>query len=307
MTRYVTNTEQRTFKECRRRWWLQFHRYLKPKTEDRPLVSPLGLGFRVHDALETHYTGGDALASIASQYESEELVLLAQQQGVEKEFQKEFSLAKTMLEGYLEWAAETGIDDGLKLVGVEHELQAEAFDGVTLLAKLDAMFTRLIDGSLVVRDYKTSGDFATLRRSLLLDEQVKFYLLIMALQDPTIERLVVAEWVGLRKVLRTATARPPFYERFQVNHNRDTLRSFWKQLVGTINRIVETEEELRAGADHHGVVPPNPTRDCHWKCPYYVACSLFDDGSDVERHLADHYEVGSQLDGRYATIDEGDE
>lgn len=310
MTKYITNSQQRIFKECRRKWWLQFYRNLQPKEETAKVVGPLNLGGRVHDALDVHYKGGDALTAIAEEYGTPALRELAIMQSVEKEFDKEFSLAKTMLEGYLEWVEETGIDDGLELIGTEYELQAPMTVGhagneqeVILLAKLDAAFTRVIDGSLVVRDYKTSAAFADLEKSLLMDEQVKFYLLLLALQDPEAKRLVLAEWVGLRKVLRTATAKPPFYERWPVNHNRHTLNNFWTQLYGTIERILEAESRLDAGADPQLVVPPSPSKDCSWRCQFYVACSLFDDGSDVERHLADHFDVRSHLDGRYTTLD----
>lgn len=309
MTRYITNTQQRVFKECRRRWYLQFYRNLKPRQEQ--VVSALHLGGRVHKALEAHYSGGDAITSIIEQYSDPALRELAVAQSAEKEFDKEFSLAKTMLEGYVEWAEQTGIDDGLELTGVEHELQHEFIYGadehVTLLAKLDMVLTRIIDGSLVVRDYKTSANFADLERSLLLDEQVKFYLLLLALQDPENRQLVIAEWVGLRKVLRTATAKPPFYDRWQLNHGRKTLNTFWVQLHGTVGRIIEASRQLDDGWSHQTVAPPTPTNQCHWKCQFYVACSLFDDGSDVERHLEDHYEVVFHLDGRYTTLDGDDD
>jgi hypothetical protein len=46
---------------------------------------------------------------------------------------------------------------------------------------------------------------------------------------------------------------------------------------------------LDAGADHHDVVPPNPTKDCTWDCDFVSICTMFDDGSRVEDAVTSLY------------------
>ena len=50
----VSNSELATFKECRRKWWLNYYRGLTPKNV--PMHGPLALGTRIHYALEMYYT-----------------------------------------------------------------------------------------------------------------------------------------------------------------------------------------------------------------------------------------------------------
>ena len=93
----------------------------------------------------------------------------------------------------------------------------------------------------------------------------------------------------LRKVKRTAAAKPPFYKQIEVHHNLEELRSIWYRVIRVIEEIVTTRQELDAGGDHRYVVPPRPSKDCTWKCPFFAVCPLFDDGSNVEGMLDEYY------------------
>jgi len=101
---------------------------------------------------------------------------------------------------------------------------------------------------------------------------------------------------ALRKNKRTSAARPPFYEQLEVEHNLFELRNFFMRLQGELRAIVGMVDALDAGEDHHVVAYPSPSRDCSWRCPFYAACPMFDDGSDVERYIADNYDEGDPFD-----------
>ena len=93
----------------------------------------------------------------------------------------------------------------------------------------------------------------------------------------------------LRKVKRTATAKPPFFDRLHVQHNRAVLESTWKRVIGTITEMMLTREALDTGKDHQVACPPRPNMDCTWKCDFQPICAMFDDGSNVEGLMAEYY------------------
>lgn len=93
----------------------------------------------------------------------------------------------------------------------------------------------------------------------------------------------------LRRVKRTAAANPPFYDRVEVRHNMLELTNYLRHLVTTTSEILRARAALDDDADHHDVVPPNPTKNCSWDCDFQPICVMFDDGSRVEDAVAALY------------------
>ena len=56
----LSNSEIQVFKDCRRKWWLNYYRRLQPKQKD--YTGALALGSRIHEALDQHYSTGVALS-----------------------------------------------------------------------------------------------------------------------------------------------------------------------------------------------------------------------------------------------------
>ena len=50
--RLISNSEIQTYKDCKRKWWLTYHRGL---VEPTPRVGPLAIGTRIHLALAAYY------------------------------------------------------------------------------------------------------------------------------------------------------------------------------------------------------------------------------------------------------------
>ncbi len=197
-----------------------------------------------------------------------------------------------MLEGYLEWLEETGVDSEFDVISNEEILRTPLLDGrVILQGKLDQRLRRKSDGTRLVRDFKTVGQsFAEYAKTLQMNEQFLTYLTLEAANNPSPDdRSSGAMVTMIKKVKRTASAKPPFYENATVNHNIFTLRSFWERINGVVRDLMVVKDALDAGESHLSVAYPTPSRDCSWKCPFYSICPMFDDGSAVEAAISDMY------------------
>ena len=116
-------------------------------------------------------------------------------------------------------------------------------------------------------------------------------MLLEAAQNGEGERSEGGIFTMLKKVKRTANAKPPFYEQIEVRHNTFALRSFWSRIHGTVRDMLTVRKALDDGQDHHNVAYPRPSRDCKWKCQFFAICPLFDDGSAAEQAIAELYVV----------------
>ena len=281
----VSNSEIQCFKGCKRQWWLAYYRGLRPKKTK--LTGPLPLGTRVHSALEAYYGDNRDPIEVYKELLAEEKIVLLSQELDTNDFDSEGELGRIMLEGYMQWLAETGADSQLEVVAAEQAVSAPLLDGaVELRGKLDLRVKRRIDNVRLFVDHKTVASFDSITRTAHMSEQGMMYQLLEMLttseEDERCEGLI---YNMLRKVKRTAASRPPFYERLEVRFNKKTMRSFWLRIHGTLTDMLRLRHQLDEGADHRYVAYPTPTQDCSWKCEFYTVCPLFDDGSAAEELL----------------------
>src|SRR6266498_3056262 len=123
-----------------------------------------------------------------------------------------------------------------------------------------------------------------------INEQARMYLLLQMLVGSTEVQEVL--WNKLRKVKRTARAKPPFYQREELYISEEELRRFYIRTLGTIKDILMTEAKLDAGEDHYEVCYPRPSSDCSWKCQYRKVCPLMDsDPEAAKQMLSDMFQV----------------
>jgi transcriptional regulator with XRE-family HTH domain len=308
-TRYVTNGELQTFKDCRRRWWLEYYRALGSIVEKR--TGAAALGTRVHKALAVLYvpegeSPGDALAELDWTVADDRQYL--EQNGADErafhELEREHDLARAMIEGYLQWLEEEAADVGMQVISSERPLVAnpgfQGFENVRLLTLEDVRVRMAVDNSTAFLDHKTTQTFQEYETWGHMNPQMKHYGLaeflamledgLAAGMDPAVTpelRTDGAILNMLRKVRRTANAKPPFYKRHHIRWNTDTLRSYWHDVFGTLQQIEAARAGLDQGADHRQIVAARPTKDCSWKCPFFLECPMFDDGSHVEAMLAE--------------------
>jgi hypothetical protein len=285
----LSNSELQTFKDCRRRWWLTYYRRLQPKYKDS--TGALALGTRIHAALDEYYTSGTPLLQAHSNLlNTEKELLLADFRDV-SELEKEGELGHIMLEGYLQWNEEEGIDADLEMISTEETIIMPMFNGeVELQGKLDMRVRRKADGVRMFRDFKTVGgslsDFANLAP---MNEQILTYMLLEQSKDGGTERSDGGIFTMLKKVRRSAAAKPPFYDQIEVRHNIFTLRSFWDRIHGTVTDLMRVRTALDAGESPAFHAYPSASRDCKWKCKFYSVCTLIDDGSAAEQAISEMF------------------
>lgn len=307
--RLISNSELQTFKDCRRKWWLGWYRGMKLKAE-----SPVGvraIGGRIHRALAQLYVPDgitpvdpraaldyfikDDWSKLVTFHGENAPKLLA----VQKQFEQEADLERAMIEGYVQWLETTGADENLKVTASETYMEAEldVFRPVKIIGKLDVRVRRLSDGVHLFVDHKSVADFTRPRQTLKIDEQMLHYHLLewLNLEDAE-ERCDGALYNMLRRVKRTAAAKPPFYDRAEARHNLYELDAFKRRLTSTVTDILEVEELLNDGVHHLDVVYPRPSPDCTWKCDFFAVCPMFDDGSRAEAMLNEYYRKGDPLD-----------
>src|SRR6056300_797841 len=286
----LSNSELQTFKDCRRKWWLQYYRRLQPKYKD--VTGALALGSRIHEALDQYYSTGVPLLEAHSNLVNAEKALLLEEFKDVSELEKEAELGHIMLDGYLQWVEENGIDAELEMISTEEQITAPLFNGeVELTGKLDMRVRRKLDGVRMFRDFKTVGgslsDFANLAP---MNEQIMTYMLLESTKEDEENRSDGGIFTMLKKVKRTANARPPFYDQIEVRHNIFTLRSFWDRIHGTIADLMRVRKALDEGESPAFHAYPRPSRDCKWKCPFFNVCTLVDDGSAAEQAISEMFE-----------------
>jgi hypothetical protein len=286
----LSNSELQTFKDCRRKWWLQYYRRLQPKYRD--VTGALALGSRIHEALDQYYAKGVPLLEAHTNLVNAEKATLLEEFKDVSELEKEAELGHIMLEGYLQWVEENGIDAELEMISTEEQITAPLFNGeVELTGKLDMRVRRKVDGVRMFRDFKTVGgslgDFANLAP---MNEQILTYMLLESTKEDEDNRSDGGIFTMLKKVKRTANARPPFYDQIEVRHNIFTLRSFWDRIHGTIADLMRVRKALDEGESPAFHAYPRPSRDCKWKCPFFNVCTLVDDGSAAEQAISEMFE-----------------
>lgn len=237
---------------CPRKWDLSYRQGLRPVTES----TKLSLGTLVHEGLRVHYQGGDALSVIPDPVPEEEAA--------------EYELPYLMLEGYLEWLEETGADVGLEFILCEEEIQVPLMPGlgVVLHGRPDLLI-RSPETGLTVVDHKTVAAFGALADRRL---QMNFQGLTYAWMwwKLTGERPAGLTLNMLRKVKRTASAKPPFYARETVLFNQAQLEAHEEHMRSVVLNILE------AGLDRDRIYPV-PDSDCTWKCEFLTPCTMMDE------------------------------
>ena len=291
-TRRFRQSEIKTFKTCPRQWWLQYQRGLQRKAVEGEKVSKASIGTLYHKALEIYYLHGEAEAL-------EEVGSGRPWSTGDAEQDKSLNLVQRMVEGYIDWLKETGADANWYVEGCEVQLEVPwpdliAGDEVILTGRIDMQVTDILAGGTKIVDNKSvmSFDQADL---LYLNDQGRTYSWMMRELGLPVSGFIHNQ---ARRVLRSKTATPPFYNRVEVNYSDKLLNMHAIHLQSTLRQMVEAAQKLEKdsndrgwGVLHHRYTVPNPSNDCSWRCDFVHVCPMFDDGSDAEGWLAEFTEA----------------
>jgi RecB family exonuclease len=278
----VSPSEMSKFRRCRRQWYLTYHQRWSPDPSNSSATGAAQLGTRIHTALEAYYGYDvDPLGAVAFIYDTER----AKRPDAVNELTAEEAWATLMVGGYLEWAAENGIDEEYDVVETERTLDVPIIltngEMAIISGKLDQIVRRRLDGATLLRDWKTVG---TLHKAdmLILDEQMRVYSALLTVVSDGM-RVDGALYAMLLRSKRTARATGPFYEQVHINYNGREHHSMLIRIKGTLDDMERVTRQLDAGVDHRLVAYPTPMTDrCGWDCPFKNVCPLFDDGSRAE-------------------------
>jgi len=287
----ISNTEINTWQRCRRKWLISYYLGYQPDAEE--VTGHRILGVRVHTALEGHYGYGlDPLAVLQLLYKFE----LEASPEFELELSAERDLASAMVEGYIEWAAETGADAGMAVVATEADVTVPlpGVEGVSLRAKLDQIVYNELTGLHSFKDWKTAASFEQ-HDILALNPQFKLYSLVQKLRNPGGVLVDGGIITTLRRVKRTARSSPPYYQTDEFRYNPQTVNATLRKAQRIGYQIKKARQALdwvyaedggQGKADaldlvQQSLFPPTPiVRDCGWSCPFVTLCPMMDDGSD---------------------------
>jgi hypothetical protein len=285
--RRIRQSEIKTYKQCRRRWNWSYVKGLD-KEDENARTSDTGTLF--HAGRANYYLGLDPFVPIHAA-KAEHIQRL--EGGVlPKDWASTYELAEIMVEGFIDWVAETGCDADYRTLAVERRIEVEFAtilgDTVVITGQLDHEVIHEPSGLHYLRDAKTVQSMDQAGRQLQVDDQLLTYAVLKMMEDGT--HVAGAEHDMAKRVKRTATAKPPFYERVQVNFNIEQLRNHYRHMHGTLTEMIRAYQTLEANPDlHHDIAPPNPTKDCTWICPFIDVCVMADDGGNIDGALKDLY------------------
>lgn len=316
----ISNSELQTWKTCRRKWWLAWYRQQQLQLQN--FTDVRSTGTRVHRALEAWYVP-DGQPRVDPRTALERVVVedwtaiteLANERNIGDEhlaalaveFTNATNLERAMVEGYVEWLAETGVDADLRVIGSEQPivvpLEIEVDYGarhgsgtraVELIGLLDTRVARTTDNVRLFIDHKTVGDINAPVATLPQNEQMLHYHLLDWLSSEHAEdRCDGALYNMIRRVKRSPRAKPPFYARVEVRHNKYELDAYKRRMLAATKEIIAAEERLNRGEHHLDVVYPSPNSQCTWSCDFFPVCNMFDDGSRADDMLASLYTTGN--------------
>lgn len=285
-------SEVKRFKRCPRSEWLGYRHSGRGLRLQVSEVGIRDLGTLVHAGVAGYYTHGDALAPV-----QEERARLVAAEAWTPEWESALQYAEIMLDGYVQWVAEWGVDVGETTVCVEERLELPFgfYHGeeVVVTGKLDRVVTDDLTGEYILEDTKTTQTLEP--PPLQVDDQLLTYCLLAREAGMPITRV---RHNMLRKVKRGPRAVPPFYARVEVPVNEEQYDAHELHLESTMDALVSSIVRREAGDSHHLTNPPNPTRDCKWDCDFLPVCPMLDDGSDWEGMLNAMYEPRPEEDDK---------
>lgn len=277
----VRYSEIKRFKRCRRSWMNGYFLGLRQPEfsgEHAPKLKR-DAGTLVHRDLEAYYNGE---TSAPGEYLRTAERVTSDNPEYAADWVATYALAQIMLDGFGEWLEEEGHDVGEETWGTEVEVKyrVDTEEGPCLLVchidriVKDTLFDRIIiDDTKTVDTLEKGGQFA-------VEEQLLTYALV-ASGDP--ERgglgLTVSECrhTMLRRVKRTARAKPPFYGRESIYPSTDQIHSTFLSTQAVLTEILQARQNLAAGLPHQAVAYPNSHRDCSWDCDFLPICQAHDE------------------------------
>lgn len=295
----IRQSEFTAAQRCPRKHHLQYTRGLTPLTDPgfrrQPASGQRDAGSAAHAGLEVIHKGGsldEALTAVTAYVdEVRSIRLVGDLPELSKADDPEWwavdRLARTMVEGYVEWLAETGFDAGFETLAVEWEWDQEipGTGGLRAYGKVDLVGFDHVRQGVVVDDNKSVTSFS--QTPMPVDFQLRTY--AWAWWMATGDAPVRAGHRMLRRVLRTAKSKPPYFMYAPIHLDEQILVKHGQVLA--VRALDIQTKRLYGGNIEHPALYPVPTKDCSWDCDFTSVCPMVDEGDDWEDLLDRHFIV----------------
>jgi PD-(D/E)XK nuclease superfamily len=293
----ISRSELEMWARCPRNW-LRAYYYGYQLADQRP-DGNTNLGIRVHTALEGAYGYGlDPLELLNLLYGQ----AIKEHPDHKQKLSTDWELARVMVSGYLRWRDDESVDADLKVIYTEAEVTVPlpGSQNVMLRVRLDQVVQQISTGFWFFLDWKTADDFQR-HEMIRMDPQMKFYAMVQQLavgvqpgqlhpnHVPVVNGGIVTT---LRRVKRTARAKPPFYERcgpFRYSpaemqstlHRTQKLVSEITEATWQMNEAYQTGSMDVLNRVQQSICRPVPIlKDCSWSCPLSSGiCQMMDDST----------------------------
>jgi hypothetical protein len=291
----ASHSELATFKQCRRKWYLSYHRSLR-KNESK-LAIARDVGILVHGVMEEFYhegglDGEDAKGRGERYFDAQRVEAFTAAESMDREYIKElekiYKLAWVITTGYWDWLETYGEDLPYENFKSEDKLTMTGPHEAILNGRLDLMADHKDTGDITVMDFKVVQSIEGMIQTLGMSDQGLHYGLLAKINNPG--RSVRVVWSMMKRSMRSGTAKPPFYQRYELSINDAMIRQYYEALHGQIQDMLRTESMLNEGHPHHIVAYASPNGECSWKCDYFAVCGLMNDpNNDVDWIFENHF------------------
>ena len=292
MKKHTSQSEIKSFQTCKRKW---FYSYVRQLREKLYTPSALSQGTFYHEGVE--HADGDWEAHLDGLFERErEKVDVIHHDALAEQVE----LAKILVSGFIEWAAETGLYADVEILAKEQQLAID-FENFVVMGKLDEV-VQSVDGSVTIRDHKTAADFSIFKLAQW-DLQLPSYQMLYNMSDLP-GTATGAGWVVTKKNKRTARAKPPFYDTHRTAYNEHKMAAtemLWRSVMHTILGLEAAWKDTPGEFPQDALFPPSFSRDCSW-CNFKDLCAMQDDGSRIEDHIEEWYNVSDPFE-RYTNVE----
>lgn len=296
--RYVSHSELKLFRRCKRSWWLAYHRRLQLP---RVGTGALSLGTLTHYGLEILYEGGSLDQAMEAIRDSARARLdAAEDPGA---WLDQAQTAQTFVQGYAEWLEQSGADQKFEHVASEQELEMPLCKvgdvEYRLIGKLDRRVHDKQAGFDRFMDFKTCASFDQFIKDVPRNEQFPTYELLLRYNSD--ERTGGGIWRLIKKSKRARNGDGEYFMDYETSFNDkrlDTLKVRYEAICSEMQRTIDM---LESGIDHHIAVYPTPSTSCSWDCDFVGICDMFDDGSRAESAILALYTTGDPY-ARYVDV-----
>lgn len=285
--RYFRQSAIKAWKNCPRSAWLQYMfngtGLAEARFEDGPASGQRDVGTLFHLGAQAIHEGNDWV-KVIDDAEAVQVVL-----GWTKEWVTVYKMVRIMVAGYVEWLADEGFAARERTVAVEQQFVAHAGtylgDDVYVTGKMDRLAEDTETGLITVEDFKTVSSLEV-PATLSFDDQSLTYDWILEKNGIKAHRF---RHTQAKKVMQTKEG--PFYARHEVTYSEDQRAVHRRHLGSTLLQIVGALQAIEANQDaHHDVTPPNPTRDCSWRCDFIHVCPMMDQGDHWETAISEWFQ-----------------